>query len=285
MLKVRLWLLLCFVSATAFAASKKPTLIGGVPADPAKWPASVYARAGGAACSATVVAEQTVLIAAHCVDDGKAISFSVGPNQYSAKCTHSPDYKADSTADWSLCKVTTKVVGVPYESVVTDGGWCSKGKAVRLTGYGCVKEGGGGGNDGVYRIGTADVVTCPSRNNDTTTKGGAALCFGDSGGPAFVEFPDGSRQVFGVNSRGDIKTTSYLSSMWTTKAKAFLSGWQATNKQVICGWPGATGCRGGTNPPPPPPPSPPPPVACAKEKVAAAGAGVAVTALLKCLDP
>mgnify|MGYP001582717257 FL=1 len=280
---MRWQLLSLFLALATPAVAQDQTLIGGTPANPAAWPASVYAKAGGAACSAAVVADQTVLIAAHCVDDQKSITFSVGPNQYAAKCTHSPDYRGDSTADWALCKVTKKVVGVPYESLVTDGGWCAKGKKVRLTGYGCVKEGGGGGNDGVYRIGQSDVTTCPSRNNDTVTKGGAALCFGDSGGPAFVEFADGSRQLFGVNSRGDIKETSYLSSVWTAKAKSFFAGWQATNNQVLCGWPGATGCRGGTNPPPPPPPPPPPkPTLCAAEKV---GASASIAALLKCLDP
>jgi len=229
-------------------------LIGGEPAKPEDWPASVYARAGGAACSSTVVGERVVLIAAHCVSDGKSIEFAFGPQKYTAKCTHSPDYRRDTTADWALCLTDRKVDGVLPELVAQDGSWCAKGVKVRLTGYGCTRVGGTGGNDGVYRIGEAEVTSCPSRDNDTVTKGGAALCYGDSGGPAFREYDDGSREVFAVNSRGDIRTTSYLASVFTAKAKSFFTSWQEKNGAWICGYPGSGPCRGSVVPPPPPPP-------------------------------
>lgn len=50
-----------------------PTLINGVPAEPKDWPASVYSSADGSRCSATIVGERTVVIAAHCVANGREI--------------------------------------------------------------------------------------------------------------------------------------------------------------------------------------------------------------------
>ena len=124
---------------------------------------------------------------------------------------------------------------------------------VRLTGYGCVQPGGGGGNDGVFRIGNARVTRLPSgSNNDTVTSGGAALCFGDSGGAAYVLDDNGGRRIFGINSRGDIRTTSYLSSTYTASFRNFVASWAQSNGQRICGvHADAPGCRGGdANPQP-----------------------------------
>lgn len=233
-----------------------PTLIGGQPADPKAWPASVYARAGNSACSATVVGEKALAIAAHCVSNGGSVTFSVGANQYSARCTHSPKYRGDSTADYALCAIDKVVTGIEYENLATDTSWCAVNAEVTLTGYGCVRSGGGGGNDGIYRIGTAKIITCPTRSNDTVTRGTAALCYGDSGGPAFY-VKNGERVVFGVNSRGNISTTSYLSTWTTTDGKSFIASWASQTSLKLCGvHSDARGCRGAGEEPPPPPPPP-----------------------------
>jgi hypothetical protein len=250
-----------------------PTLINGQPADPAKWPASVYARLGNSRCSATVVGERVLLIAAHCVKNGGSASFSARGASYTATCKHHPDYKSDKTADWSLCLINKKVTGVPYERLVSSTNWCSRGKEVLLTGYGCTKEGGTGGNDGVYRIGKANITRCPGSNHDTVTKGGGALCYGDSGGPAFLLHADGSREVFGVNSRGNIADTSYLSTVSTTKAKSWMNSWAANNGQRICGLHAdAQGCRSGSTP------------TCEKEKAAVDSAAKALDLAEKALQ-
>lgn len=229
-----------------------PYLIGGTAADPKDWPASVYAHMSGAACSATVVGERTLLIATHCVEGGATASFSVGGNAYRAKCTNGPGYSGNSTADWSLCLVDKPVTGTPYERLLTDASKVNKGDTVRLTGYGCIRKGGGGGNDGVFRIGTAKVTSTPSgRDFDTVTKGSAALCFGDSGGAAYVETGK-ERFIFGVNSRGDISTTSYLSSVYVSTFLDFAKSWSEKTGAKICGLDAdAKGCRGVDVPPAP----------------------------------
>lgn len=239
---------LCAISCAKAESGGAPTLILGTPADPKEWPASVYAsmplgNGATAQCSATVVGEQTLLIASHCVRNGAMAHFSIGPNQYSGVCAHGPGYPSNSTADWTLCYISKKVSGIEYESFLSDATLISVGKQVQLTGYGCTSPGGGGGNDGIFRIGEANVQQMPSgRDYDTVTQG-AALCFGDSGGAAYVW--DGSdRYIFGVNSRGNIHDTSYLASTYVDVFTNFAKAWATKKATAICGInSNAVGCR------------------------------------------
>lgn len=239
---------------------EQPTLIGGTPASPADWPASVYARMGNSACSATVVGEQVLLIASHCVTHGGTASFSVGANAYTSVCARSPKYRAGIDHDLALCKVSKKVEGVPYEVVNQDATLVKVGDKVLLTGYGCVRPGGGGGNDGVYRIGEATVFGLPAGNEyDYYTKGKAALCFGDSGGSAYVylDAAKTKRVQISVNSKGDIKDESWITSTSTGASVDFIRDWSTANNVAMCGvHADAKGCRGETAVPPAPSPKP-----------------------------
>lgn len=240
---------------------EKPALINGRPAIPADWPASVYISAGGGRCSATLIGYRTLLTAAHCVKDGGQVIFTINPNRYNAKCKHHPDYAKDKTADWALCLVNREVPGIISEVVLTDPAALKKGATIMLTGYGCT-EGpkGTGGNDGVFRIGEAKVSRLPATSHDITLNSGAALCFGDSGGAGYA-FQGGVRKVFGVNSRGNISTISYLSATSTGAFGQFARGWANANKVVICGLhpeADAFGCRAKTETPPKPAPTPSP---------------------------
>lgn len=231
----------------------EPTLIGGRAADPKDWPASVYASMNGAACTATVVGEKVLFIASHCVNNGGSASFKINGKQYTSKCEHSPDYRRDSTADWALCVVSEKVEGIQYEVVNQDEQLVKVGDEVLLTGFGCIRQGGGGGNDGTYRVGEAKVQRVTQGDNDIVTKGGAALCFGDSGGPAFKYLDEAKtkRVQISINSRGDIRTMSYLSAVHTAPAKKFLKDWSQKNGVKICGvHEDAVGCRNGVMPDP-----------------------------------
>lgn len=259
----------------ALSAFGNERLINGTVADQRDWPASVYASMGNSRCTSTVVGERVLLIAAHCVSNGGTAKFSAGGAQYTSKCTHAPDYDRaawqshkeaiekgqvstaetrNSTADWSLCVTDRVVTGIPYENINQDSSVLKTGEKLLLTGYGCLSPGGGGGgNDGKYRIGEATITGLPSGNsNDITTRGGAALCYGDSGGPAFY-IRGQARFVVSVNSRGDIKIMSYLPSVSTSVAKAFFTDWSNRNNVQICGMhASAKGCRGAIIVPPGP---------------------------------
>ena len=235
---------------------QEPTLINGRPADTALWPASVYAKSNGGACSATLVGERVLFIAGHCMAHNSSVTFSAGANQYKARCSHHPEYRSgNSTADWALCLVERPVTGVPFEAFGLDEILALE-QEIRLSGYGCIRPGGGGGNDGIFRIGEAVIKGLPNgRNYDIYTVGGAALCFGDSGGAAYDEKSDGKRFIVGVNSRGDIDSESYLPAVFTSAFKTFLTSWTTANSGAkVCGFhKDALYCRNDSiNPPPPP---------------------------------
>jgi hypothetical protein len=228
-----------------------PALIGGTPVDPVDWPASVYvmihSQEGDAACSATLVGDRVLFMASHCMDDGAVVNFTAHSNAYTARCTHHPEYKKNQTADWALCITDRPVTGVPFE-VMGVGQMMTVGQSLTLSGYGCIRPGGGGGNDGIFRAGNATIKGLPSgKTYDIVTKGGAALCFGDSGGSAYVVSPTGARYVVAVNSRGDISTMSYLPSVANSSFKDWAIAWaKATNNVRICGvHDDAMGCRHG----------------------------------------
>jgi len=140
-----------------------------------------------------------------------------------------------------------------YEKVLQDPTKIAVGGKVTLAGAGCTQPGGNDGAFGTLRVGQATITQVPTSDNDTVTKGGAALCFGDSGGSAFYEEVGGQRWVMGVNSRGDIQSTSYLASVFTASAKNFYKAWAQTNNAKICGIdPAAVKCQGSTVDPTPP---------------------------------
>lgn len=232
-----------FLSILAIA-NQDSRLINGEVADMKNFPASV--KAGG--CTATVVGEKTIILASHCVSNGGSTSFTTQGIKYTGKCTRAKAYSNNNTADWALCLMDKKVEGVPYEHLNIDDGRVRVDDTLLLTGYGCTQSGGGGG-DGKYRTGKSKVIRVPSgSSNDIITKGNAALCYGDSGGPAFsVVEKTGERFVVAINSRGNISTTSYLSSISTRVAKDFLEEWSQKNNQRLCGMHAdAVGCRQAT---------------------------------------
>lgn len=246
---LRQLILFCAFFWADFALAE-PALIGGKPASAEDFAASVYTEQNDARCSGTLVGPRVLLFAAHCVENQGSVQFKLAGDTYVGNCVHSPDYIRNETADWALCLLSREVQGVEFEVINTDAMFVADGDLIELTGYGCTKAGGGGGNDGVYRIGSAMVISTPGKkNHDIITQGKTALCFGDSGGPAFKYLPGhnsphGERVLIGVNSRGDIRKTSYLSSVSQPEALDFFRAWAEVYEAKICGiHEDAQGCR------------------------------------------
>lgn len=206
------------------------SLINGTVADPAEWPNSVWIGN----CSATVVGAQVLASACHCMGNGRSVSFSKNGKRYSAVCTHHPEYRGNSTADWALCKISEPVEGGQYELLNQQASFLSLNMELTNTGYGCTKW--GSGLDGKFRIGQSAIVDLPSgRDYDIVTRNGATLCSGDSGGASYIRFPDGMRAVAGVNSRSNTTTTSYMPSWATSSSMTWQKSWAAQNGVKICG--------------------------------------------------
>jgi hypothetical protein len=136
--------------------------------------------------------------------------------------------------------ISEDVTETPYfETINTNPGLLNTGKNVLLTGFGCTKTGGGGDQSGtVFRVGEAKIQALPNpAHNFIITKGKAAVCLGDSGGPAFVQpgKDGGPRIQVSVNALGNNNDVSLLASLATPAADAFFREWSGTHNVSICG--------------------------------------------------
>lgn len=227
------------------ASSASPVLINGNPVDKAKYPAVLRIRsASGSGCTASLVGPQAVLTAAHCAEQGEKISFTtVNGATYTANVTRYEKWPNDDL-DLAIAKVSKPVTGITPLTVRTDR-FEKKGMNVDLIGYGCVQPGGGGGNDGVLRMGSAKIRSGQAYDL-VLDADPSALCYGDSGGPVLFE----GKQI-GVNSKGNIEDVSYTTRTTLPDAKAWLEATASKLGVAICG---VTSNCDGSNPDPEPGP-------------------------------
>jgi hypothetical protein len=134
--------------------------------------------------------------------------------------------------------------GMEYEKINADPKLLFKEQPIQLLGYGCREKGGKDRVFGSLYEGQATVKKLPGEVKGDyygVSFGGAALCFGDSGGGAYASTGGDARVLFAVNSRGDISQNSWLSA---TSQPGFVS-WAKSRAVGICGLdPAARGCRG-----------------------------------------
>lgn len=263
--KIYLWF---FISSCgpSLASPSSPVLIGGTPASPGEFEEVVRIRSGGAGCTASIIGPRVVLTAGHCIfgdieDVGKKnkdAEVQIYRRLFKAVCTIAPDYKNQvGDQDMAVCKSDVDMPG-PYASVAMEGP--KLGDAVTLIGYGCTQPGGSGGNDGVLRYGNAQVTReSYDAYYSFHAMGSSALCFGDSGGPAFkmVDDRSGHHYVYGVNSRGNIRDLSLLTAVYHPKSLKFLRDYEVSEGVRICGL--SKKCVAEDNPPEDPDPEDPSP--------------------------
>ena len=229
----KLLLTLGLISQVSLA--NQSVLIGGRAVEAGEYEEVVRVSSGRSWCTGSLIGKKVLLTAAHCTEEGGELIFEYKRNVYKGKCELAPDYtRSVGDQDMALCKLDKSFPG-PLAEVSKKAP--RMGESVVLIGYGCVNPGGGGGNDGILRVGAAPVVKeSTDEYYSFHAQGSSALCFGDSGGPSFdPSLSSDVSYVSGVNSRGDIRTLSLLTALYHPKSIKFMKDFEDKHDVKICG--------------------------------------------------
>jgi hypothetical protein len=195
-------------------------MVGGAPpaADSAGRSVVMILGSGGTACTATAIARDLLLTAAHCVlpgSDYKLVASAPGQDPVLKDITrieHDPQFDLKrlfghlATADVALLKLAEPLpVKIPAVPLGAEEEAVAVGDAFVVAGYGVTVR-GDGRTGGVVRAATLVATGIPGnlqiRLFDPKTKGdspGLGACAGDSGAPVFRD-KDGRNVIIGVVS-------------------------------------------------------------------------------------
>lgn len=202
--------------------------------------------AGGKICTASLVGPRTALLAAHCITHfgTNRISFNIeieGKTKDVLGGCMIPNKFHVKREDWALCFLDQSVGGASFSYETVSPTKPPLNEPLILSGFGCSEN--NKPPDGKLRIGIAKVNKFHPNGVVVITKGdgsassNAAVCGGDSGGPAFLFVSDakGSRSIVAVNSvdlKGEISLLALLAS---NEGKSFLEEYRAkTCHKGIC---------------------------------------------------
>jgi len=238
------------LAAIAFA---DPTpnfrIINGQEVTPGTYQYVVNLSTNGAPCTGALVGPNTLITAAHCVPNGGNATFKVGAKTYTAKMTRSPIYNyPKSDHDVALGVVSEAVTGISYVSI---GGKATQNLGIQLLGFGCTKKPNPGEapvSDGKLRIGSTVITGFKDFDMVSRQANGAAICFGDSGGPALVKV-DGKDFLLGLTTKGNLADTNWSLRLDMNESQTFLKDFASANNVKICG---VNENCGGITPPPAP---------------------------------
>jgi len=212
------------LSIIPLLASVPSSVIGGTPVMPGEWPDAVAVLSRTTACTGTLITPDVVLTAGHCIDDDPVIAL-VGsvdfgrpggePIRIRASLAY-PDW--EHTYDVGLV-VLEHPASAPPRAIAapcTARAELIEDALVHLVGFGLTTRSGTGDNTRLHeaRIPVVDATCSDDRacnprvspGGEFTAGGdGPDACFGDSGGPVYLDTPAGPALI-GVVSRGEALT-------------------------------------------------------------------------------
>ncbi len=205
-------LLVGLALATGWATPGRPAHVSDANVALAcQWPTVVSFRAGEDKCSGTLVHPRVIVTAAHCLDDSPAGAIRFGEQFQpaarivdAARCGLDPDYLATGapSSDIGWCVLDEAIEDIPPTPLLMgcETGLLREGEPAVIVGLGISP------NDDEFGTKRYAFTTLDSdlRDDGTVWVGDAEVngCFGDSGGPAFVQAPGGTWHTVGVLAFG-----------------------------------------------------------------------------------
>jgi secreted trypsin-like serine protease len=196
-----------------------PNVVGGTPVKPGAWPDAVAVLARNAACTGTLIAPDVVLTAGHCIETDPVVVV-VDTVDYGqpggepikvARAVAYPDWQHTYDVGVVVLDHPAKARPRAIAAACTVRGGLVPGALLHLVGFGLTSRAGTGDNsrlhEGQIPVVDAACTDDPACNpaiapGGEFTAGGHGIdsCFGDSGGPVYLDTAAGPALV-GVVSR------------------------------------------------------------------------------------
>ena len=194
------------------APEQDPLISNGTPTQMCQFPTTVLMFSGGATCTGTLIHPRIVTFAAHCafvneVAFGESFQ-SIWRTVPVDFCQRNPEWDANENNgvngdDYAFCRLSQAVTDIPITPPVMgcELDWLRPNEPALIVGFG---NNNGDNGAGTKRWAETIIQTPVFQDSEIVAVGesGTAACSGDSGGPAYYQYPDGTWHTFGIVSGG-----------------------------------------------------------------------------------